>query len=450
MLSAEHYALEHRAIQQLLDIRQKEVAFLTDRFNAIGTQSALVAGFVVTTLTAVDAGTEDTNVIARWAFWLSSALSLALSFHCILNSTFAAVWGPGLSLRGPSGSVSRAYFILRSDQNHVMIAFVGSIFFFIVECAATFFVLDHVNGLTSSGLINSLILFLGGIVSSCYLWRMYKRMKYRSVATEKIESAILDDDYVDAHAELIGQGRSKGRSSESVGKSLSSSYRRGAATHFGDSRGEGGLSDSIFSFKGYLYRRGRKTKYLGSWAAYWKLRYFVLDRAALYCFRSKEEFEELVEKAHVVCNKPAHSLDGGPASSVNDTSKKKKKTKESKAAVALKSPLLDGEARAALEEAERGAASASGRKLSHSSLSLIALAKVFAEAETIPLEGYEVLVDTRMLGKKPCLEFELSRMDRRGIDKIFDRDLHFRAQSQSELKSWLQALVAATIVSQGH
>ena len=34
MLSAEHYALEHRAVQALLDIRQREVAYMTERFNS--------------------------------------------------------------------------------------------------------------------------------------------------------------------------------------------------------------------------------------------------------------------------------------------------------------------------------------------------------------------------------------------------------------------------------
>ena len=59
MLSAEHFALEHHAVQQLLAIRQQEVAYMTERFNAIGTQSSLIAGLVVTTLTALDANPDS-------------------------------------------------------------------------------------------------------------------------------------------------------------------------------------------------------------------------------------------------------------------------------------------------------------------------------------------------------------------------------------------------------
>ena len=55
MLSAEHYALEHRALHQLLQIREREVMHMTDRLNAIGVQSALITGCVVTTFTAITA-----------------------------------------------------------------------------------------------------------------------------------------------------------------------------------------------------------------------------------------------------------------------------------------------------------------------------------------------------------------------------------------------------------
>lgn len=77
--------------------------------------------------------------ITRTTFWVSSALSLACSFHCLLISTFAAVWGPGMALRGPAGSVARAYFGLKRDQRHVMAAFVLSLLFFLVQIIALYF-----------------------------------------------------------------------------------------------------------------------------------------------------------------------------------------------------------------------------------------------------------------------------------------------------------------------
>ena len=56
MLSAEHWALEHKAVQSLLSIRQREVEYITQRFNSLGTQSSLVAALVCTLLVGLDPG----------------------------------------------------------------------------------------------------------------------------------------------------------------------------------------------------------------------------------------------------------------------------------------------------------------------------------------------------------------------------------------------------------
>jgi hypothetical protein len=44
MLSAEHYALENKAVQSMLAIRERELNYIDTRMAAIGTQAALVAG----------------------------------------------------------------------------------------------------------------------------------------------------------------------------------------------------------------------------------------------------------------------------------------------------------------------------------------------------------------------------------------------------------------------
>ena len=87
MLSAEHFALENKAVRELLQIREREVTHMTDRLNAIGTQASLIGGFVVTSLTAVTAASPDVAPLARNLFWLSSAFALSTSIHCILNAT---------------------------------------------------------------------------------------------------------------------------------------------------------------------------------------------------------------------------------------------------------------------------------------------------------------------------------------------------------------------------
>ena len=121
MLSAEYFALEHEATRQMLQIRQQEVSYMTERFNAIGTQSSLIAGLVITTLTAVDTSPVEMGHERFWvreAFFLSSALSFSCSLHCILCSTFASIYGPGLALQEVEDGFpeSRFLHLLRNGQ----------------------------------------------------------------------------------------------------------------------------------------------------------------------------------------------------------------------------------------------------------------------------------------------------------------------------------------------
>ena len=183
MLSAEHFALEHAAVQQLLGIREREVTHMTDRFNALGTQASLLAGFIVTTLTAVSVAEAKALEGIRQCFWASSALALACAMHCVICSTFAAVWGPGLALRGPQGSVSKAYWGMTRERNHIMISYVGALFFFVMQSIFAFYVIDEQTGLTVSSSVATCVLGFGTIVSAATLWRMNRRFFFLDTDT---------------------------------------------------------------------------------------------------------------------------------------------------------------------------------------------------------------------------------------------------------------------------
>jgi hypothetical protein len=237
MLSAEHYALEHRAVQSLLDLRQREVSFMTERFNSIGTQSSLIAGFVVTTMTSLDPATDehtnDTSVIeVLYVFWVTSALSLTCSVHCILNSTFVAIWGPGLALRGPSGSVSRAYFSMMKERHHIMIAYVASLVFFVLQIIMAFFIVDKKVGISGEALTSTIIMVVGSLVSAFMLRRMARRFFFRDLngmADEFDGSQVGDgaqqmyDDLLDQDPDIIAENvlRYRGRLDSAAGHGLS-------------------------------------------------------------------------------------------------------------------------------------------------------------------------------------------------------------------------------------
>ena len=132
MLSAENVALENRAIRLMLQIREKELNYITNKYNAMGTQAALVGGFTVTCLTSLSIGPDITPPI-RLLFFVFSALSLSGSLSCILNATFVTVWGPGLALRGPRGSMAKAYYGMVYEQRQIFASFVAGVFFFAMQ-----------------------------------------------------------------------------------------------------------------------------------------------------------------------------------------------------------------------------------------------------------------------------------------------------------------------------
>ena len=198
MLSAEHYSLEHSAVKKLLDTRQREVTYMTDRLNSVGVQASVTAGFVITVLVGVgriDAINEENEhyvlPVTVYLFWGSSAASIACCVHCILNALFCNIWGPGLALRGPEGSVSKAFFIMLQERHHIVGAFVGAIFFFVFQIICGFWILDVIPGEYSGyALFASIVLAIGLCVTTFFLNRMDKRMAWSHVADGKDGSGL--------------------------------------------------------------------------------------------------------------------------------------------------------------------------------------------------------------------------------------------------------------------
>ena len=406
MLSAEHYALEHRAIQALLDIRQREVDYMTQRFGSIGTQSALIGGFVVSALTGIQpGGDENTLTGVKQAFWATSALSLACSVHCILNSTFVAVWGPGLALRGPTGSVSRAYHSMVSERKHIMIAYVLSLFFFVVQTVMGFFILDAKPGWSMSAILAAVVMISGLCYSGFTLYRMSDRFfftdhkismgremdgseqfdpdqlaqnvlersdsnvsefAYLQIGENSIEESLLNDTL---NSSILAS------SEHSEMKSIVGGVGGGGETKLSDVKKAApspslpsSLSNPMFGKRfvhmGYLEKR---SKLLGRW----QKRFVRLQGTTLFFFDDRNAFDKYIATPKVDRKKP----------------------------------------------------------------------------KSLSLRGYQILVQNGSSMSKDSLReycFVLDAMD----DGMNKRDRFFRCESEQSLRGWLESLVAASLVAQ--
>jgi len=52
-----------------------------------------------------------------------TSIAMASSMHCVCNTTFITVWGPGLALRGPDGSIDRAIDGMVEERGQVFTSF---------------------------------------------------------------------------------------------------------------------------------------------------------------------------------------------------------------------------------------------------------------------------------------------------------------------------------------
>ena len=106
MLAADKAALETELKRRALEIQDKELNFFVNNLNSVATQSSLLAGFSFSALTLTNfKGVEGTSINYKIAFYVTTTLSMSFQLVAVLMATLSNMWGPGLALRGPPGSM---------------------------------------------------------------------------------------------------------------------------------------------------------------------------------------------------------------------------------------------------------------------------------------------------------------------------------------------------------
>ena len=108
MQRAEQELLLQNSNQEVLAIRQQELTYFSTFFNSFSLQAALLAGFVLNSLNDNEYDRFAGHQLADYVYWIFSAVLFAAALHCILTTVYCTVYGAGLALRGPVGSMIRA------------------------------------------------------------------------------------------------------------------------------------------------------------------------------------------------------------------------------------------------------------------------------------------------------------------------------------------------------
>ena len=315
MLSAENVALENRAIRLMLQIREKELNYITNKYNAMGTQAALVGGFTVTTLTSISVG-DHIPIYVRWAFFVTSSVSIACSISCILNATFVTVWGPGLALRGPRGSMAKAYFGMVNEQSQIFGSFVIGLLFFAIQSVVAFWIIDAGdNGEGGQGYswCATIIMMAGGFYAVFVLQRMHGRFHALSPDEMSLRPSLPFVQELNGEAEredkaIFGNSKSKKNSSTrqtSAAKSMDYVKKLRRFSMLGGGLTVAEIEQNITlaskpvketdgvpsNFHGYLFKKSHHKggmQYLHGDP--WKPRWFVMAEGKLYYYETEEQW----------------------------------------------------------------------------------------------------------------------------------------------------------------
>ena len=122
MLAADKLLLRSTVKQRAIQLREKELTLFNDNFNAVGTQSAVLAGFAMTSFAEIDLP-HNAFYAQKACLHLCVTISICANLMCTASTTFVSVWGSGKALRGKDGSMDEAV-----DGMHAERAFIFSCF----------------------------------------------------------------------------------------------------------------------------------------------------------------------------------------------------------------------------------------------------------------------------------------------------------------------------------
>ena len=317
MNRANQQALFQQTNQAVLDIRQLEIDYYTSLYGVVGTQATLVGGFAYSIVTQNN-NTENAYLdVFLYIYFIFAALTLAASLHVLLCTMLLQVYGPGLAINGPLGSMVRATEGMRSEQGQVIGGFFVMIASFILSTLACFWCV-----MTTNQAIISTVCFCIIIRQSWfYCERIYLRFYWDPNETK------WNDGDIDQEMEFDDEPRIPGNANENptlsqlagvselrykkkklrfgiFGKKDTSDKETVNSAHTANTAGTaisadakgvdlGSLTNSLVSMEGYFTSRGRSEQQVILDHKRWVRQYFVLFRTGeFYVYKSRQKFRE--------------------------------------------------------------------------------------------------------------------------------------------------------------
>ena len=271
MFRANNAALFQGANQDIISIRQAELQYYISVYQSFATQAALIGGFTYGVLQNTTRGVEWVLDL-DFFYGLFATLTILTAVHVILCCLFLQVYGPGLSLYGPTGSMIKATEVLRKEQPMVVWSFVIMILFFVCSTVVLFWtVMDYLGAIICSAVL---------AVGVRYWW-YYNRRIYDQLSWNGNEGNYGRPSEDESPADRLARQQQASGSSPFHQRDIelgntNSSVMQGSAS-----------SSQAVLIEGYLTR-----KVLGA-SGKWERRYFVLtSKGSLLAMKDRKEWRD--------------------------------------------------------------------------------------------------------------------------------------------------------------
>ncbi len=203
----------------------------------------------------------------------------------MINTTFLTIWGPGLALRGPEGSMKRAVEGMLHERQHIYFAFGLGLFALILSAIAyTWAQVNQSREAIPLSVTAMLLLALTFIIYSAYhVVQRFVLPSETTISGDVNQNSVWDNEIVNAWSQAYDTNNSssltgkEGRSYEppkEVMKLVS------AAAHDPNTRFD--ISGIPHQMKGVLAKQSQ-------WSRQWQSALYVLSGTNLYVFKSEQD-----------------------------------------------------------------------------------------------------------------------------------------------------------------
>ena len=137
----------------LINIRNIEIEYFRNFFTQFGTQCALMIGLIAGSISQAPGlpNPSHSPYFFLVMYWVGSAGTVATAVHVLVCTVFISVFGQGLAIRGPLGSMITAIEGMIVEQRQVLFFYVVTVIFFAFQSVGLYWVMmDSISAIVST------------------------------------------------------------------------------------------------------------------------------------------------------------------------------------------------------------------------------------------------------------------------------------------------------------